>query len=121
MEMNLKHTVSAIGTLSRRVALSLAVLLVALAVPVFAHGGFDHVIGNVVKVSNNVVTIKTSTGLVDVKLDAKTEITKDKLKAQLVDLAPGARVVVDIPEGSKDNLAHAVKIGAAAVADHDHH
>jgi hypothetical protein len=102
------------------VSFSLAALLFVLSAPVFAHGGFDHVIGNVVKVSNNVLTVKTSTGNVDVKLDAKTEIMKDKSKAQVADLAPGVRVVVDIPEGSKDNLAHDIKIGTAAVAGHDH-
>ena len=103
---------------------ALAALFIAIAIPVFAHGGFEHVIGNVVKVSSNVLTVKTSTGNVDVKLDAKTEITKDKAKAQIWDLAPGARVVIDVPEDSKDKIAHAVKIstaGAAAVADHDAH
>jgi len=102
----------------------LAALLIAICMPVFAHGGFDHVIGNVVRVSNNVLTVKTSTGNVDVKLDAKTEITKDKLKAQLVDLTVGARVVIDVPEESKDKIAHAVKIstsGATAVSEHDAH
>lgn len=101
------------GIVKRGVLLSLAVLVLAIAAPVFAHGGFDHVIGNVVKVSNGVMTVKTSTGLVDVKLDAATEITKDKVKAQMTDLTPGTRVVIDIPEGSKDKLAHAVKIGSA--------
>ncbi len=119
--MTFKSTIAAIRTLDRCVSLSLAVVLFVLAAPVFAHGGFDHVIGNVVKISNNVLTVKTSTGSVDVKLDAKTEITKDKQKAQLADLAPGVRVVVDIPEDSKDKLAHAVKIGTAAAADHDAH
>src|SRR5215472_12481189 len=97
--------------MNRKSAISLmAGLLIAVCVPVFAHGGFEHVIGNVVKVSSNVLTIKTSTGNVDVKLDAKTEITKDKAKAAIADLVPGARVVVDIPEESKDKVAHAVKI-----------
>jgi hypothetical protein len=103
---------------------TLAALFIAIAIPVLAHGGFEHVIGNVVKVSNNVLTVKTSTGNVDVKLDAKTEITKDKAKAQLADLAPGARVVIDVPEESKEKIAHAVKIsttGAVPVAEHDEH
>jgi hypothetical protein len=101
--------------------LAIAAILFALAVPALAHGGFDHVIGNVVKVSNNVMTVKTSTGNVDVKLDAKTEITKDKQKAQLADLVAGARVVVDIPEGSTTKVAHAVKISTGTVAAHEGH
>jgi hypothetical protein len=38
------------------------------------------------------------------------------------DLKPEVRVVVDIPEGSNDNIAHSVKSGAATMAinDHDH-
>ena len=119
--MNFKSTIAAITNVNRRISLSLAVILLVLAAPVFAHGGFDHVIGNVVKVSNNVLTLKTSTGMVDVKLDAKTEFTKGTQKVLLEDLTPGVRVVVDIPEESKDKIAHAVKIGTAAAANHDAH
>ena len=96
-------------------------LLFALAVPVFAHGGFDHVIGTVVTVSNNVLTVKTAKGNVDVKLDDKTEITKSDQKAQVADLKPGTRVVVDIPEGSKDKVAHSVKLGTATASHSDDH
>ena len=80
-----------------------------------AHGGFDHVTGTVVKVDNSVLTVKTAKGNQDVKLDTKTEITRGTQKAQPADLKPGARVIVDIPEESKDKppLAHSVKIGAA--------
>ena len=106
-------------TITTRLCLSL--LLVVLVVPVFAHGGFDHVIGTVVAVSNNVLTVKTVKGNVDVKLDDKTEITKSDQKAQIADLKPGARVVVDIPEGSKDKIAHSVKVGASAAAPAEHH
>jgi hypothetical protein len=92
------------------------------AIPAFAHGGFDHVMGTVVQVSNNVLTVKTAKGNVDVKLDDKTELTKNDQKAQRLDLIPGARVVIDIPEGNKEMLAHSVKIGASAktVDTHTH-
>src|SRR4029077_10061041 len=98
------------------IALVAVATLVFAAAPMFAHGGFDHVMGTVVKVADNVVTVKTAKGNVDVKLDDKTELTKNDQKAQLSDLAPGARVVVDIPEGSKDKIAHSVKIGTASKA-----
>jgi hypothetical protein len=84
------------------------------AIPALAHGGFDHVMGTVVQVSKNVLTVKTAKGNVDVKLDDKTELTKNDQKAQRQDLIPGARVVIDIPEGNKEMLAHSVKIGASA-------
>jgi hypothetical protein len=117
--MNLKVTTITTRVSTGALALTLAVTLFVFAMPVFAHGGFDHVMGTVVKVANNVLTVKTTKGNVDVKLDDKTELTKNDQKAMLTDLKPGVRVVVDIPEGSKDKIAHSVKIGVAAAAAHD--
>jgi hypothetical protein len=113
--MNLKPSITII-----RAALALTVIL-SLTAPIFAHGGFDHVMGTVVNVADHVLTVKTTKGNVDVKLDEKTEITKNGTKADVADLKPGVRVVVDVPEGSKEKIAHSVKIGAAAATDHDHH
>jgi len=103
-------------------------LLLACAMQIFAHGGFDHVTGTVVKLENNVLIVKTAKGDSAVTLDAKTEITQNDTPAQAVDLKAGVRVVVDIPEGSKTKVAHSVKIGTAAKAaapaaahDHDGH
>jgi len=80
---------------------------------VLAHNGFEHVIGTVAALTGDTLTVKTSTGNVDVKLDAKTAITKGDQKAQAADLKQGVRVVIDIPEESKDHVAHAVKISGA--------
>ena len=102
----------------RILALALTAGLLALAAPVFAHGGFDHVRGTVSKVDNNVLTVKTARGDVEVKLNAQTEISRGTQKAAVEDLKPGSRVVVDIPEGSKDNMAHSVQIGTASPAAH---
>ena len=106
---------------------SLLTLLLACAAQVFAHGGFDHVTGTVVKLENNVLTVKTVKGDATVRLDAKTEITQNDKPAQAADLKAGVRVVVDIPEDSKTKVAHSIKIGVAAkqakapAADaHDH-
>jgi hypothetical protein len=93
--------------------LRVGLVFVALATQIIAHGGFEHVIGTVVKVENNVLRVKTAKGDVDVKLNEKTEITRNDQKAQAADLKPGTRVVVDIPEGSKDRLAHSVKVGVS--------
>jgi hypothetical protein len=122
--MNLKSKITITKILNRSLALGLSLMLLVLAAPAFAHGGFDHVMGTVVTVANNVLTVKTAKGNVDVKLDGKTDLTKNDLKALPSDLTPGARVVVDIPEGSKDKIAHSVKIGAASATDphaHDAH
>lgn len=81
-----------------------------------AHGRYDHVMGTVEKVAGNVLTVKTAKGNVDVKLDERTAVTKNNQKAQVTDLKIGARVVVDLPAGGKDKLAHSVKIGVAPKA-----
>ena len=115
--MTIQSNITIIKNLNRALIAGLMVAVFVFATaPVFAHGGFDHVMGTVVQVSNNVLTVKTAKGNVEVKLDDKTEVTKNDQKAQLTDLTPGARVVVDIPEGSKDKLAHSVKIGTASKA-----
>ena len=102
-----------ITIISRKPALWLASLVLAIAPAVFAHAGFNHVMGTVAKRSGNVVTIQTAKGNVDVKLGDRTELTRNDQKAQLADLKPGTRVVAEVPEGSKDKLAQSVKIGAA--------
>jgi len=94
-------------------ATCLAIILALIATVAFAHGGFDHVIGTVVKIQGDTVTVRTAKGDVDVKLTPKTEITKAGHKAEMSDLAPGTRVVIDIPEGSKDRTAHSIKVGTA--------
>lgn len=104
---------------ARRVGLGFGVLLFALATQLGAHGGFDHVVGTVVKVDKNILTVKTAKGDVEVKLTDKTEITKNDQKAQVGDLKPGTRIVVDVPEGSKDRVAHSIKIGISGpTGDH---
>src|SRR5450432_3371556 len=109
--MNHHSSTTITSRLARGAWLRVGLVLVALATQVIAHGGFDHVIGTVVKVENNVLTVKTAKGDVDVKLNDKTEITRNDRKAQAADLKPGTRVVVDVPEGSKDRVAHSVKVG----------
>jgi hypothetical protein len=99
-------------------SLLLATVLFLVAAQAFAHEGFDHVMGTVVQLADKVLTVKTAKGNVAVKLNDKTEITKNDQKAQPADLAPGVRVVVEIPEGSKEKIAHSIKIGVAAATDH---
>ena len=108
----MKSDITMTKGLNRVLAAGLGIaMLLFITAPVFAHGGFDHLRGTVVKTSNNVLTVKTLKGNMDVKLNDQTELTKNDRKAALAELMPGTRVVVDIPEGSKDKLAHSVKIG----------
>jgi hypothetical protein len=101
------------------IKISLAVVLLALASQLIAHGGMEHIKGTVVKVDNGVVTVKTAQGNVDVKLNDKTEFTNNSQPAQLADLKPGSRVVIHAMKQGADQVAHSVAIGvASAHADH---
>jgi hypothetical protein len=113
----MNHNNTTTNRFAQQASLWISLALLAFAVQLLAHGGFDHVIGTVVKVENNVLTVKTAKGNVDVRLNEKTEITKNDQKAETVDLKPGTRVVVDVPEGSKDKVAHSVKVGVSGVSN----
>jgi hypothetical protein len=91
----------------------LATVVLAIASAAFGHAGFNHVMGTVAKISGNVLSVKTAKGNIDVKLGDRTELTRNDRKAQVADLKPGTRVVAEVPEGSKDNVAQSVKIGAS--------
>ncbi len=117
--MSQRSTTTIIKRLAICVALCLSLISPGLTTRLVAHGGFDHVIGVVVKVENNILTVKTAKGNVDVRLNEKTEITRNDQPLPVADLRPGARVVVDIPEGSKDKIAHSVKVGVSGAA-HSH-
>ena len=95
-----------------RIITAKALLAIALLTPVFAHGGFEHIRGTVTKAANDVLTIKTAKGNVDVKLDNRTSLSVDSHKAQVSDLKPGTRVIAEVPEGSQDHVAQSVRIGA---------
>jgi len=96
-------------------AAAIVVMLTILAASSFAHGGFNHVRGTVVSVTSDAITVKTATGNVTVKLDKQTQYTKNDQKAQLSDVVPGARVIVEAPQ-AKDKAAQSVKIGVATTA-----
>jgi len=112
---------STITTTSAAALLWLSLVVCGSNMQLLAHGGFDHVTGTVAKVDHDTLTVKTTKGNVDVRLNDKTEITRGDQKAAIGDLTPGARVVVDLPEGVKNAFAHSVKVGVAgAAAPHEH-
>jgi len=96
---------------------AIVLTLLVLVAPSWAHGGFDHIRGTVVSVDNGVLTLKTTTGNVAIKLDNRTQFTRNDQKAQLSDLVPGARVIVEVPQTKdKTKVAQSVKIGESAPA-----
>ena len=106
------------GGLAR--GISIVLLVFAALAPAFAHGDFDHIRGTVVRVTNNVLTIKTTKGNVEVRLDNHTDLTRNDQKAQLADLKRDARVIVDVPKGDKELVAHSVRIGTVTPAAGHH-
>ena len=69
--MNHNNSTTIIRRFAQGAWLRAGLVLVALATQIIAHGGFEHVIGTVVKVENNVLTVKTAKGDVDVELSEK--------------------------------------------------
>lgn len=106
--MNQKRNI----TIRRIATFGFVLALLAFTAQVFAHGGMKHVMGTVVKVDNNVLTVKTAKGNVDVQLNDKTEITNNNQPVQLADLKPGTRVVVDVMGEGQNKVAHTVKLGS---------
>jgi hypothetical protein len=103
------HTMST--TISRFLAATI------LAATAFAHGGFEHVLGTVSKVSAQSATVTTAAKKnVDVGLNAKTTYTKGDKAATAADMKVGDRVVIDATEVNEALTAVSVKIGVAAKA-----
>ena len=96
----------------------LAVLALALPAIVSAHGGEEHVIGTVTKVSDTSVTVKTTAGkIVEVAFDAKTTTyARAKMPAQKSDVKVGDRIVIHAMEVNEKLVAHTVELGAAVAA-----
>jgi len=96
----------------------LAILSLALLPTIAAaHGGEEHVIGTVTKVSDTSVTVKTTAGkAVEVSFDAKTTYTRAKQPIQKADIKVGDRIVIHAVEVNEKLVAHTVEIGSATAA-----
>lgn len=96
----------------------LAILSLALLPTVaIAHGGEEHVIGTVTKISDTSITVKTTAGkTVEVGFDAKTTYARAKQPIQKTDIKVGDRIVIHAVEVNEKLVAHTVEIGAASAA-----
>ena len=94
-----------------------AVLALALPAIVCAHGGEEHVVGTVTKVSDTSVTVKTTAcTVVEVSFDAKTTYARAKLAIQKTDVKVGDRIVIHAVEVNEKLVAHTVELGGATAA-----
>src|SRR5579872_1799894 len=119
METNRMNIPSIIITkLKLQIALLAMLALTLLPAIVSAHGGEEHVIGTVTKVSDTSVTVKTTAGkIVEVGFDAKmTTYTRAKAPAQKSDVKVGDRIVIHAMEVNEKLVAHTVELGAAVTA-----
>ncbi len=100
-----------------QIALFAVLALAFLPVIVSAHGGEEHVIGTVTKISDASVTVKTAPGkIVEVGFDAKTTYARSKRPVQKTDVKVGDRIVIHAVEVNKKLVAHTVELGAATMA-----
>jgi hypothetical protein len=87
-------------------------LVTAAALP---HGGEEHVIGTVTKVTQNSITVQTrAKATVEVQIVSETTFTKDNASASLKDVHTGDRVVIHAMsmQGGK-LMVHTVQIGVS--------
>jgi hypothetical protein len=111
MEENHMNTQN-MNIITRRWILTLA-LAIAPAIA-FAHGGLEHVRGTVAKVSDESITVTTTTGkTVEVLLDAQTTYARADKPIQKADLKVGDRVVIHAAEKGTTLTAHTVEVGVS--------
>ena len=78
----------------------------------FAHGGLEHIHGTIASISDQSVTVSTTTGkTVEVLLDAQTTYAKAEKAIQKSDLKVGDRVVIHAAEKGTTLTARTVEVG----------
>jgi hypothetical protein len=105
---------------ARILILVACVSLVAAAA--LAHGGEEHVIGTVTKVSQSSVTVQTAAkASVEVMITADTKFTRGSESVTPKDLQVGDRVVIHAMTMKSGMLmAHTVQIGVAKTSPKSH-
>jgi ribosomal protein S1 len=82
---------------------------------VLAHGNYQHVMGTVTKISENSITVQTTTNdTVEVAISPETKFSKADAATALQELRVGDRVVIHATKTTDGKLvAHTVQIGVA--------
>jgi hypothetical protein len=95
-----------------------ALLALAVATTLFAHGGEEHITGIVKAIAAGSVTVETlKHETVMVLFTPKMEVTKSKVAAKITDLKVGDRVVIHAMKNKEGKYeAHEVEWGAAPAA-----
>ncbi len=94
-------------------AVVVVTLLFALSVMAFAHGNEKHVMGTVTNISENSITVETtSKKSVTMEVSDKTKFEKSASPATLKDLRVGDKVVVSADAAGDKLVASHVRFGA---------
>src|SRR5579872_4382451 len=116
METNLMN-IRSMNTTKLKVQVALLAILSLALLPTIAtaHGGEEHVIGTVTKISDTSVTVKTTAGkIVEVGFDPKmTTYARAKQPIQKSDIRVGDKIVIHAKEINEKLVAHTVEIGTA--------
>jgi hypothetical protein len=118
MEIN-NMNIHSMNATKRKILIAILAIVPLALLPTIAtaHGGEEHVIGTVTKISGTSVTVKTTAGkVVDVGFDAKTTYARGKEPMQKTDIKAGDRIVIHAMEIDEKLVAHTVEIGTATTA-----
>ena len=91
-----------------------AVLVLAIGIPVFAHGNMDHIIGTVTRINGNIVIVEKDGVSTQVALIASTAWETDGKPGTLADLRVGDRVVIHATKVNNVETAHEVRLAHPA-------
>jgi hypothetical protein len=107
--------------MNRLVTISISLLV--LAAPALAHGNEQHVMGTVIEVTENAITVETKDHQkITVTVIRDTKFAKGTSQASLKDLKVDDRVVIHAVKQGEQLQAHTVRIGtASATAGHQRH
>jgi Domain of unknown function (DUF5666) len=94
---------------------AILLLVISMNVLLIAHGDMEHVLGTVVKVSDQALSVKVADGSVKVVLiDGETRFLKGNSPASASDVQVGRRVVIHAHRQGETLHAAEVKIGTDA-------
>ena len=92
--------------------------LLFLSIPAFAHGNMDHILGTVVKIAGNLVTVEKDGKTTDVVLESSTTFQVGSVPGKRGDLKVGDRVVIHAVKKDGKEVAQQVKLAHPDKANH---
>jgi Cu/Ag efflux protein CusF len=104
-----------------RKAITLCLSLVLFAAAAMAHGGEEHLMGTVTRVTDKSITIEDKDKkATEVSITADTKCVKGDAAATLKDVKPGDRIVIHAKKSGGKLVATMVRIGVAGAPTQKH-